>query len=178
LGWSTQGTFYLARADPHKGKFRSFLLSGLKNLLHDQRDKAACLKRGGGQKVISFDAEVAENRYRVEPMEHRSPDHLFERSWAAALLERAAVRLHDEYVAAGKAELFDELTEYRLDNVEQRPYAEVAARFGLSGTAIKSAIRRLRQRHQQLVREEIAQTVSEPAEVEDEVRYLLTVIGD
>jgi len=93
------------------------------------------------------------------------------------LLERAANRLREEYVAAGKAGLYEQLTEFRLDAPEQRAYAEVAAQLGLSESAVKSAIRRLRQRHHQLVRDEIAQTVSDPAEVDDEIRYLLGVMG-
>jgi DNA-directed RNA polymerase specialized sigma24 family protein len=168
---------YLARADPHSGKFRSFLLTGLKRFLCDQWDKAHRLKRGGGQRVISFDQQSAEERYRLEPTDQLTPERLFERSWAATLLERAAARLRDEYLAAGKAELFHQLTEFRLDVPEQRAYATVAAELGLGESALKSAIHRLRQRHLQLVRDEIAQTVAEPAEVDEEIRYLLGVIS-
>ncbi|MBI2924631.1 MAG: sigma-70 family RNA polymerase sigma factor [Verrucomicrobia bacterium] len=168
---------YVARADPQKGKFRSFLLAGVERLLCDERDKANRLKRGGGQTVISLDAQAAEDRYRLEPADEHTPEQLYERSWATALLERAARRLQEEYAAAGKAELFEQLTEFRLDVAEQRAYADVAARLGLSESAVKSAIHRLRQRHQELVREEIAQTLADPAELEEEVRYLLRVIG-
>jgi RNA polymerase sigma factor (sigma-70 family) len=169
---------YLTRADPHKGRFRSFLLAGLKNLLCDERDKQGRLKRGGRQQVISFDERVAEGRYGLEPVNELTPERLFERSWGATLLERAASRLREEYVAAGKAELYEQLTEFRLDAPEQRPYAEVAAQLGLSESAVKSAIYRLRQRHHELVREEIARTLADPAEVDDEIRYLLGVIGE
>ena len=168
---------YLARANPRKGKFRSFLLAGLKNFLCDEWDKAGRLKRGGGQKVISLDQLAAEDRYRWEPADDMTPERLFERSWAATLLEGAARRLREEYVAAGKAGLYEQLTEFRLDAPEPRAYAEAAAQLGLSESAVKSAIRRLRQRHHQLVRDEIAQTVSDPAEVDDEIRHLLGVIG-
>ncbi len=168
---------YLALAEPHKGKFRSFLLAGLKNLLSDERDRANRLKRGGGQKPISFDAQTAEDRYRLEPVDPITPERLFERSWAAAALERTACRLRDEYLAAGKAELYEQLTEFRRDSTEQRPYAEVGAELGLSESAVKSAIHRLRWRHQQLVREEIAQTLGDPAEVDEEIRYLLRLIA-
>ena len=169
---------YLTRADPQSGKFRSFLLTGLKRFLCDQWDKAHRLKRGGGQKLISFDQQTAEERYRLEPADLLTPERLFERSWAATLLERAAGRLRDEYAAAGKAVLYNQLTEFRLDVSEQRAYAEVAAELGLSESALKSAIRRLRQRHLQLVRDEIAQTVANPGEVDEEIRYLLTVVGN
>jgi RNA polymerase sigma factor (sigma-70 family) len=168
---------YLARADPQKGKFRSFLLTGLKRLLSDEWDRANRLKRGGGKKTISFDAAQAESRYQLEPVDDRSPDYLFERSWAAALLERAAWRLQEEYAAAGKSRFFEQLTEFRTDSDEQRSYSEVAAQFGLGESAMKSAIYRFRRRHHELVREEIAQTVGDPAEVDEEVRYLLSVIA-
>jgi RNA polymerase sigma factor (sigma-70 family) len=168
---------YLAKADPQKGKFRSFLMAGLKNLLCDELDKAGRLKRGGGQKVISFDQQMAEGRYGLEPVDEMTPERLFERSWGATLLERAASRLREEYVASGKAALYEQLTEFRLDAPEQRAYAEVAAHLRLSESAVKSAIRRLRQRHQQLVRDEIAQTVATPSEVDEEIRYLLSVMA-
>ena len=168
---------YLAKADPQKGKFRSFLLAGLKNLLCDELDKAGRLKRGGGQPVIAFDEQVAEGRYGLEPVDELTPERVFERSWGATLLERAASRLREEYIAAGKAGLYEQLTEFRLDASEQRAYAEVAAQLGLSESAVKSAIRRLRQRHHQLVREEIARTVADPSEVDEEIRYLLGVMA-
>lgn len=168
---------HLARANPHWGKFRSFLLAGLKHFLCDEWDKAHRLKRGGGQKLISFDAQVAEERYRLEPVEPMTPEHLFERSWAMTLLDCAAGRLREEYVASGRSKLYDQLTEFRLDVPEQRAYAEVAAQLGLSESALKSAIHRLRQRHHQLVREEITQTLADPAEADEEIRYLLGVIA-
>lgn len=168
---------FVARADPLKGKFRSFLLAGLKHLLGHDREKARRLKRGGGRTIVSIDAQTAEDRYRSEPADELTPERLFEQSWASTLIERAAVRLRDEYSAADKAELFEELCGFRLDAPEPRAYAEVSARLGLSESAVKSAIRRFRQRHHQLVREEIAQTVKEPAEVDEEIRYLLRVLA-
>ena len=169
---------YVARADPDKGKFRSFLLAGLKHLLCNEWAKARCLKRGGGQPPLSLDAQAAEDRFRLEPADQRTPEHLYERSWAMTLLERAASRLRDEYAAAGKIELFEQLTEFRLDAAEPRSYAEVAGRLSLSEGAVKSAIHRLRQRHLELVREEISHTLADPSELQDEVRYLLGVLGD
>jgi RNA polymerase sigma factor (sigma-70 family) len=168
---------FLARADPHKGRFRSFLLSGIKYLLCDQHDRAQRLKRGGGQKVIAFDAQAAEARYRLEPADELTPELVFERSWTATLIERAAERLREEYHAAGKAKEYEQLTEFRLDASACRAYTEVAAQLGLSEGAVKSAIRRLRERHQCLVREEIAQTVASPAEVDEEIRYLLRLLA-
>jgi DNA-directed RNA polymerase specialized sigma24 family protein len=169
---------YLARANPQWGKFRSFLLTGLKRFLCDEWDKAHRLKRGGGQRPISFDAHTAEERYRLEPVETMTPERLFERSWAMTLLERAAGRLQEEYAAAGKAGLYEQLTEFRLDSSEQPAYAQAAKHLGQSESAVKSAIHRLRQRHHQLVREEISQTLADPAEVDEEIQYLLKVIAD
>jgi RNA polymerase sigma factor (sigma-70 family) len=168
---------YLARADPDKGRFRSFLLAGIKNLLCDARDRAHRLKRGGGRRMISFDEQEAEHRYGLEQAEELTPERLFERSWAATLLADAARRLRDEYLAAGQGELYEQLTEFRLDAAEQRAYGEVANQLGMSESAVKSAIRRLRQRHQALVREAIAQTVEDPAEVDAEIRHLLQVLA-
>lgn len=168
---------YLARADPHWGKFRSFLLTGLKRFLCDEWDKANRLKRGGGQRPISFDAHSAEERYRLEPVEPMTPERLFERSWAMTLLERVAGRLQEEYVSADKADLYEQLTGFRLDASEQPAYAQVARHLGLSESAVKSAIHRLRQRHLELVRDEIAQTVANPAEVDEEIRHLLGVLS-
>jgi RNA polymerase sigma-70 factor (ECF subfamily) len=168
---------YIARADPHHGKFRSFLLTGLKRFLCDEWDKARRLKRGGGQAVISFDAQVAKDRYRLEPRDELTPERVFERTWAATLLERASARLQQEYANGRKGELYEHLIEFRLDAPEQPAYAVAAASLHLSESAVKSAIHRLRQRHHQLVREEIAQTVADPAELDDEIRHLLDVVA-
>ncbi len=167
---------YLARADPHAGKFRSFLLAGINYLLCDERDKERRLKRGGGQKVIPFDEDSAEARYRLKPADKMTPECVFERSWVATLLERAARHLREEYTAAGKSALYDQLTEFRLDGQGQRAYGEVAAQLGQSESAVKSAILRLRRRHHQLVREEIAQTVADPSDVDGEISYLLRIL--
>jgi RNA polymerase sigma-70 factor (ECF subfamily) len=168
---------YIARADPQRGQFRTFLLTGLKRFLCDEWDKARRLKRGGGQTLISFDVQTAEDRYGLEPRDDLTPERVFERTWTATLLERAASRLREEYSAAGKADLYECLTEFRLDAPEQPAYAEAAARLRLSDSAVKSAIHRLRQRHHQLVREEIAQTVADPAELNDEIQHLLGVVA-
>jgi len=167
---------YLARADPHKGRFRSFLLTGIKYLLADEQDKAHRLKRGGGVQTVSLDVESAESRYRMEPADTLTPERVFERAWVATVLERAADRLREEYAAAGQAALYAQLTEFRLDSQDQRAYAEVGTQSGLSASAVKSAIRRLRVRHQCLVRDEVAGTVADPADVNDEIRHLLQVV--
>jgi RNA polymerase sigma-70 factor (ECF subfamily) len=167
---------YLARADPVKGRFRTFLLRGVDYLLADERDRAHTLKRGSGVAPISIDEHAAERRYRHEPADALTPERVFERSWISAVLERAAGRLRAEYEASGRAGIHDVLSAFRLDAAGQPAYAEVAARLGQSESAVKSAILRLRRRHQQLVREEIGHTVADPDEVDDEIRYLLRVL--
>lgn len=152
-------------------------MSGINYLLSDEHDKATRLKRGGGANRISLDDADAESRYRLEPIEELTPERVYERAWVATLLERASCRLRREYAAAGKGELHDRLSGFRLDASGQPAYAEVAERLGQTESAVKSAIWRLRQRHQELVREEIAQTLDDDADVNDEIRYLLRVVG-
>jgi RNA polymerase sigma-70 factor (ECF subfamily) len=166
---------YLARADPEKGRFRAFLLTGVKYLLCDEQDRARRLKRGGGQRTISFDG--AEGRYRLEPAETLTPELLFERAWVVTLLNRAAHRLREAYTASGHAALYEHLAGFRQDAPGQPAYAEVAERLGTTEAAIKSAIWRLRRRHHDLVREEIAHTVADPADVDAEIRHLLRVLA-
>jgi len=165
----------LARADPQKGKFRSFLLGGINFLLADERDRRCAVKRGSGLTPLSIEASGAEGRYGLEPVEALTPERLYERAWVATLLERASGRLRDEYAAAGKGELYDQLAAVRLDSLGQPSYADVAARLEQTEAAVKSAIWRMRRRHQELLRDEIAQTVADD-DVDDEIRYLLQVV--
>lgn len=178
----TQGFFsrllaknYLGQVDPQKGKFRSFLLAALRHFLSDQRDRDRAAKRGGGAEILSLDAQDAEERYRLEPMEQMDAQKIFERRWAITLLEQALARLRDESARAGKAELFECLRDF-VAGVSEVSYAAAAARLGQTGSAVKSALHRLRQRYHELVREEVAHTVADPAEIDAEIRYLITVI--
>jgi RNA polymerase sigma factor (sigma-70 family) len=168
---------YLARANPEKGRFRAFLLSGIKYLLSDERDKARSLKRGGAAPRISFDQADAEQRYRLEPLDTLTPERAFEKTWVATLLDGAGRRLRGEYLAAGKGELYERLNGFCLQGSGQPSYAEEAARLHITESAVKSAIWRLRQRHQEIVREEVAQTLDDAEDMDDEIRYLLQVIG-
>ena len=166
-----------ARVDRSKGRFRSFLLAGLNYFLADQRARASAQKRGGGRPILSFDAQGAEQRYRLEPVDDRSPDRLFERSWALALLDAVLARLEQEFREAGKAELFQRLRVFLVAATGQESYADVAADVSMTGEAVKKAVHRLRHRYSELFREAIAQTVADPAEVEDEMRYLYAVMA-
>jgi DNA-directed RNA polymerase specialized sigma24 family protein len=181
---STQGFFawlieqkQLRIADAERGKFRSFLLIRFKRLLSDERKKVRALKRGGGQELLSLDEQSAEDRYCLEPATHLSPEKVFERRWALSLMERTVARLREEYVAADRLELFEELKYFQSGEDDGPPYAEAATRLGLTLSAIKSAIHRLRQRHRALLREEVFQTVATPTEVDEEIRYLISVMG-
>lgn len=169
---------YLAHLKHQNGKFRSFLLTLLKHFLSDERDKARALKRGGGESPTPLDALSEEERYRVEPAEHFSPEHLFDRRWAQTVLERAAGRLRDEYAATGKIDLFDALHHLQPGQVGPAPsYAELGARLSLSESAVTSAVFRLRRRQAELLREEVAQTVRCREDVDEEIRYLIEVLG-
>lgn len=167
----------LARADRERGRFRSFLLGSLKHFLANERDKALTQKRGGDRGLVSLDDAEAEAAYEREGADELTPEQSFDRRWALALIERAKDRVQREYAAAGKAALFEALQGY-LGRKEGEPVAATAARLGLSVAAAKSAIHRLRQQYYAWVRDAITQTVSSPAEVDGEIRYLLTMLRE
>jgi RNA polymerase sigma-70 factor (ECF subfamily) len=168
---------YPAQADRTKGKFRSFLLLTLNHFLADEFDRVSAHKRGGGQVFISLDQEAAEGRYRREPANDLSPEKLFERRWAQNILENALKRLREEYGAESQPETYAVLKGFEPGEQLTLSYAEAAARLGISESALKSKIHRLRQRHRELVREEIAQTVCTSTEVDEELRHLLAVLS-
>jgi RNA polymerase sigma factor (sigma-70 family) len=181
----TQGFFawlleskHLDVADPEIGRFRSFLLCRLKHFLADETKKARAQKRGGGRSIVSLDALLAEDLLGFEPAGGVSPEQAFDRCWAITIMEQAVARLRAEYVAANRTDLYEELKHFQPGGDAGRSYAEVATRLGLSEGAVKSAIYRLRQRHRELLREEIAQTVATPSEVDEEIRYLITMLVD
>ena len=168
----------LARVDASKGRFRSFLLAGLNYFLSDARDRAAAQKRGGGQPTLSFmDTRDADERYRLEPVDERSPDKLFERRWALTLLDQVLARLEQEFREAGKLELFQRLRVFLVAGEGEESYAGVGGELGMSGEAVKKAVHRMRHRYYELFREEIAHTVADPTEVEEEMSYLCTVMA-
>ena len=172
---SLMSTHALGTVQPAKGRFRSFLLASLNHFLANEWDKARTLKRGGGQPAISLD--TAEARYRAEPSEDMSPDRIFERQWARTLLAQVATRLREDYEAAGKGPLFNVLQVYLSGEKGLAPYREKADQLGLSIDALKKAVERLRRRYGELLREEIAHTVSDPAEVDEEIRCLRSVVS-
>lgn len=163
---------YFTLADRKKGKFRSFLISSLKHFLSHEWDKAKAQKRGGAATIISIDEEDGENRYKLEPPDNTTADVLYDRRWALTLLEQVLVRLKKEYEDSGKGDLFKAIEPVLTGAEKMLPYSEIGKKLGMSEGAIKVAVHRLRQRYGELLREEIANTVSGPEEVEEELRNL------
>lgn len=179
----TQGFFarlleknYLGAVEREKGKFRSFLLAALNHFLANERDRVNAAKRGGGKALVSLD-DTAENLFSLEPVSNLSPEMTFEKRWATTLLEQAFTRVREEFVAAGKAPMFDRLKIFLADEANPGDYAAVAAELGLTANTVAVSVHRLRQRYRELVRSEIANTVASPNEIEDEMRHLFTVLG-
>jgi RNA polymerase sigma-70 factor (ECF subfamily) len=166
----------VARANPEQGRFRSFLLGALKNFLANEWHRARAQKRGGGQAVFSLDAVEGVERDAMEPRSDETPDKLFERRWAETLLARVNARLRREYEAAEQTARFDALKVYLLGGGNPAPYVDTAAALGITESAVKSAIHKLRQRYGEMVRHEIAQTVTSEEDVEDEIRCLLAAL--
>ena len=167
----------LGKADPQQGKFRSFLLTSLRNFLADDWGRQRARKRGGDVKVYALDIDDGEMRYRREPVDSLSPEKLFERSWARAVLQRAMTRLKAELVAAKKQHLLDHLKGYLAAERDTMPYRDAAAALGMTENAVKVAVHRLRHRYGELVREEIAQTVATAEQVEEELSALYAALA-
>ena len=168
----------ITRADRAKGRFRSFLLGALNHFLADAKDRAAAKKRGGGQPLISWDQDDAEERFGAEPVDELSPETIFERRWALSILDQATKRLRVEYQAAGKAQLFERLKSYVEGGTGTPSYAETALRLDLSESSVRSAIFRLRRRYHELVRAEVGQTVADANELDEELRHLRAVFSE
>jgi RNA polymerase sigma-70 factor (ECF subfamily) len=168
---------YLSRADPRKGRFRAFLLVALNHFLTNDWHRARALKRGGGQALLSWDEIKAEERYRADPLAMENPEQLFEQRWALAVVERAVRRLQDECVSSGRAEAFDKLKGLLTGQHDTEPYAALAVQLGTTEPGIKMTVLRLRRRFGDILREEVAHTVSRAEDVDDELRHLLRVLA-
>jgi RNA polymerase sigma-70 factor (ECF subfamily) len=167
---------FLHEVDRARGKFRSFLVAAFSHFLSKERDKANAQKRGGGRTLVPLDFQSGEEQYRFEPADNETPEAIFERRWALTLLQQTLKRLRDEFCAAGKEKLFDCLKETLTGEELPRPYAQVADELGISEPAIKVAVHRLRRRYQELLRDEIAQTVARPEDVDEELRSLFAAV--
>jgi RNA polymerase sigma factor (sigma-70 family) len=177
----TQGFFLhvvehraLTGVDRLKGKFRSFLLASFQNHLSDAGDRARRLKRGGDQEFVQLDAQEAEERYRLEPIEFLTPEKMFDARWAMTVLGEALKRLRQEYASAGKTSTFEALKAFLDPNNSIAPpsYDEVANQLQVTTGGVKTLIHRLRKRYNALLREEVGRTVSDSAEIDEEIHAL------
>jgi RNA polymerase sigma factor (sigma-70 family) len=164
---------FLAAVDESKGRFRSFMLAALKHFLANERDKRRAQKRGGGCFFVPTDFHNAESHCGFEPSQSLTPEVIFQRRWATALLEQALARLRGEYAAAGKEAWFEQLKQTLTEGRGTIAYAALAARLETSEAAVKMAVHRLRQRYRDAIRSEIAATVAHPSQIEDELREVL-----
>lgn len=179
----TQGFFatlleknYLAAADRERGRFRTFLLASLKNYLANEWDRSQATKRGGGTRKISLDLATAEGRYRDALADETTPEDIFDSRWADVQLSRALAGLEEEMTAAGRARRFEALRPFLSGEGGRTTYGEVATRLDISEGAVKVAVHRMRKQFGELLRREVARTVSDAAEIDDEIRHLLSVV--
>jgi len=166
---------FLRAVDRSKGKFRSFLLAAMEHFLANEWRKAQAQKRGGGAAVISLDDTSTENRYQQLPSPELSPERVFEQQWYMTLLDQAVSRLREEFVSSGKGELFSEIKIFLTRR--EGGYAELAVKLQTTEAALKMAVSLMRQRYGELLREEVADTVSSPSEVEAELRALVAALS-
>ena len=163
-----------ASADRERGRFRTYLLGAMKHFLANEWHRAQTQKRGGGLSFLEWDALEPESRYALEPAQSSDPDLDYDREWALELIARAKEKLRHESEADGKGELFEALKKSLTGDEPSR--SETAARLGMSESALKAAVHRLRQRYRELLRAEIAETVGTRTEIDDEMRYLVEVL--
>jgi len=168
---------YLERADPERGRFRSFLLTSLKHFLTDEWEKLRTQKRGGGKQAISWDGIDPEERYRHEPAKDLTPDRIYEKRWAGILLDGVLNQLRVEYEIAGRMAEFDQLRNFVWGDGHTGTYGEVAARMKVEENAVKVAVHRLRKRFREQLRLEVLKTVSSPEEVDAELRHLRSLLS-
>jgi len=159
-----------------KGRLRSYLLGALKYFVADEQRRAMAIKRGKGQRLIPLEELRADEQIDMEPSDPMTAEMIYERRWALTVLERVLSRLKDEYVTASNAALFDSFKELLPDEPGSPSQAEIATQLGMTENAIRQAFYRFRQRYQSLLREEIANTVATPGDIEDELRHLIAVL--
>jgi RNA polymerase sigma-70 factor (ECF subfamily) len=166
-----------AAADPNRGRFRSFILTAMNNFLVQEWEKSRAKKRGGGNELFSLDLAQAENRYDLEPSSSDTPDKDFDKKWAVALLDSVMAQLEAKFTSDGKTELFTALKQTLTGSRESQPYAELSQKLGMSEAAIKVTVHRLRKRYRELLQSEIANTVSSPEEIKEEMRHLFAALS-
>jgi len=163
---------YLKAADRERGRFRSFLLTSLKNFAANEWDRKKAQKRGGATTTLSLDFETAEGRYYLDPADERTPEQVFDRVWAVNQLQQALERMGAEYAGGDSERRFELLKGYLTGDAEDVRYKDVADELDMSEGAVKVAVHRLRQRFGNVLRDEVARTLNDPADVDDEIRHL------
>jgi RNA polymerase sigma factor (sigma-70 family) len=168
---------FFANLDGEKGKFRAFLLAVLKHFLANEWDKSQAQKRGGGEIHLSLDWQTADTKFQVATTNEPSPDKAFDREWALALLAKVIERLQKECETDGKVKLFEQLKVFLMAGKSESAQSETAKILGMEEGAVRVAIHRLRKRYRQLLRDEISQTLTDPAQVDEEMRALFGAFG-
>lgn len=166
----------LSRARSERGRFRNFLLTSLQNFLAHEWERGQAQKRGGGRRLLVWDELTPEIRYKAEANSGTAPDRIFEQHWAATLFQRALTQLRQEFAAAGKDKQFDELKVLLSAEAVDGDYDAIAMRLNMTRKSVAVAVHRLRKRYGDMVRQEIANTVSSPAEIEAEMRHLIELM--
>jgi DNA-directed RNA polymerase specialized sigma24 family protein len=167
----------VAAADPVRGRFRSFLLADCRHFLAHERERGAAARRGGQHVVLSINASDAEGQYQLEPAHEQTPERLFERDWALALLEDVLAVIRRDYESSGRGAMFEVLKVVLEAGSNHVSQAEIAARLGTSEAAAQVAVHRLRKRYRAALRAAIAATVADLAEVDDELNALFAALG-
>lgn len=168
----------IAKANPDRGRFRAFLLTALQNFLTNERQKARAKKRGGGKVALSLDLDSGESRYQIEPSHELTPEKLFERRWVLALLDQVLESLRMELATEGKVSHFEQLKGGIAGEMTSESYKLAAAALGITAAAAKQGAYRLRKRYRELFRLEVARTVAQDAEIDDEISRLLGILGE
>jgi DNA-directed RNA polymerase specialized sigma24 family protein len=166
---------FLSSVNPSKGKFRSFLLAAINHFLANEWDKAHAQKRGGKCSFVSLDEQTAEGRYQVEPASTITPEEIYDYQWALTVFDEALRRLKAEWEANGKAARFEELRVFLSSLATAGVYDAVGARLHMTNEAVSAEVCRMRERYGELLRKEVARTVSSPAEIDEEMRFLRSV---
>ena len=164
---------YLHRAEREKGRFRSYILAAFRNFLSDQFDRSNAAKRGGKASFVSLNAEEAEGLLEREASLQMSPEQTFDNQWVIAILERSLLRLRDEYAGSGRSELFAQIKPFLTENTPSGGYTNLAAALSVSPNSVAVAVHRMRQRYREIVRLEIAATVTSVDDLENEMKILL-----
>ncbi|MEW4527398.1 sigma-70 family RNA polymerase sigma factor [Maioricimonas sp. JC845] len=167
----------IAAADRQRGRFRAFLLTACRRFLINESERDRAAKRGGNVRILSLEYETGESRYGTQAVDTDTPERIFEQQWALTLLGRVLERLQSEMTAKGKADQFDVLKAFLSGTPRDGSLTAAANELGMSEGAVKVAAHRMRQRYRELLRSEIAGTLADPSETEDEIRSLFAVLG-